>query len=464
MTKYRIRERAMTFLVISAMSLVACDRPATSERPDVVLVVVDTLRADHLRAYGFEYDTSPNFDSLASESVLWERAVAASSLTAPSHASMMTSRFVRGHSIGSRNGSSRLVGRDTLATRFRRAGYATAAFVSNYVLGLRIGLDQGFDVYDADLPTAEASRETVFERIAEQTTDAALAWLEEQPDTPYFLWVHYQDPHGPYTPPSPHDVSFPDLAQADGRELRVLRDHSGRGGIPRYQALRGIASLGGYRRAYAGEIEYFDRSLGRLLRAIDRRSRDTIVLLTADHGESMGEGDRYFCHGHATTLDQVHVPLLIRAPGLDPGRRRDVVHHVDILPTLLELAGLEPVEEASGLALGPFARDGRPLPARFLFSDSVRDATVFHGDRIVRIESVADQQAVRSKARKTAYAWTDRDVEHPDDSDRSMERAIRDYLGTREAIEPILGVLDPRARSRLRALGYLAPDVGDRGD
>ncbi len=466
MDERRAHRRITALLLASILWLATCrgrDEAATFELPDVVLIVVDTLRADHLGSYGFDYDTSPNLDELAARSVLWERAVAASSLTAPSHASMMTSRFVRGHSIGTVNGGSRLSGLDTMAMQFRRAGYDTAAFVSNYVLAPRIGLDRGFDVYDAELPEAESNRTTVFERVADQTTDAALEWLEDRADRPYFLWVHYQDPHGPYTPPAPHDRSFPKLAKSDGRRLPELSDNTGRGGVPRYQVLPDVASIGGYRRAYAGEIEYFDSSLGRLVTAIDARGRPSVVLFTADHGESMGENDRYFAHGHATTLDLVHVPFLIRAPGFAPARRREVVHHVDIMPTLLELAGLEPGSGAAGIALGPIVRQRRDVPDRFLFSDSVRDASVFHRDRIMRVEPDDDTREPGSRGRATAYGWGDPPDSRPSLREQEgMKRALRAYLATREPVEPVRSAPDPDAEARLRALGYLEPVDLDR--
>jgi arylsulfatase A-like enzyme len=153
----------------------ACAPGPEPPRPDVLLITIDTLRADYVHAYGFAEQNTPAIDALADRGVLFENAIAAATLTAPAHASIMTSRYVHEHSIGSRNGDTRLEGLPTLAERFADAGYETAAFVSNVVLRRRIGLDRGFGVYDDELPSSEGNREFYFERLAEATATRALA-------------------------------------------------------------------------------------------------------------------------------------------------------------------------------------------------------------------------------------------------------------------------------------------------
>jgi arylsulfatase len=299
----------------------------------------------------------------------------------------MTSHWVREHSIGYRNGSTRLADEEiTLAATFGKAGYDTAAFVGNVTLQRRVGLDNGFDHYDDELSESETNRADVFERRAEETTERALAWLSAPRGGPFFLWVHYNDPHGPYTPPPPFDERF-QLGDAPGEEpLPVLYVQRGWFGIPAYQALPGLRRPSQYRSRYAGEIRYFDEWLGRLLEAAERGSgsRDLVVLLTADHGESFGEEDFYFSHGHATTPDLSRVPFLLRAPGLPPGRRREVVHHVDILPTLLDLAGLPAPAEARGIALGPALRGETSFPERTVFCDVGAEVGAYRRDLFLR--------------------------------------------------------------------------------
>jgi arylsulfatase len=369
---------ALTCSLAAAWLPLGCG-PATEARPNVLLITIDTLRADHLGAYGFRFDVSPAIDALADESVVFERAIAASGKTAPSHAAIMTSGYTREHSIGHGNGTSKLSDRVTLAETFHEAGYATAAFVSNILLTRRIGFDRGFEVFDDELGTPEANRPQVFERLAPDTTARAIEWLIARDERPFFLWVHYQDPHGPYTPPAEAADRF-DIPAAEGEaELPIRAGNNESGGIPPYQALPGLNRVSEYRGRYAGEIFFADEWIGKLLARADDAARETIVLLTADHGESFGEYGHYFKHTHTTTPDVAHVPLILRAPDLAPGRRNDLVSHVDIAPTLLELAGLAGSADASGVALASRSGDALPAPERFVYCDNGGQLSAYGG-------------------------------------------------------------------------------------
>jgi arylsulfatase A-like enzyme len=447
-------------LALSCLVVVSgCDDRVSKHEigPNVVLVVVDTLRADYLGTYGFEAGTSPNLDALAEKSVVFDRAVAASTLTAPAHASIMTSRFVREHSIGYLNGGTRLVDLDTLASVFQDAGYETAAFISNSILKSRIGLDHGFDVYDDALPQAERNRPYVFERTAMKTTHRAIEWLEADRDVPYFLWVHYQDPHGPYTPPRAlaDELALPPTPGE--RPLPILNRQNGYRGIPAYQALPGLRFLHQYRSRYAAEIRFFDAGLGKLLGAVWQREgkAGTVVLLTADHAESMGEADYFLAHGHATTPDMARVPFLLSAPGLAPGRNAQLVHHVDVMPTLIDLAGLPQPADLRGLALGRVLRSQEDFPVRTVYSDVGNDVSAYERDGFVRI-SQKGAEANGSQGRWQAFDWSDDGTWSPTDFDEASRPAISAYLDgrtpTAEAAE-----LEPADVERLRALGYVEP-------
>jgi arylsulfatase A-like enzyme len=231
----------------------------------------------------------------------------------------------------------------------------------------------------------------------------------------------------------------------------VLAGDNEPGGIPRYQALPGLDQLAQYRSRYAGEIAYFDASFGRLLEALSRRGRPNVVALTADHGESFGEGGYYLSHGHATTPDQAHVPLLLRAPGLPPGRRRDPVHHVDVAPTLLELAGLPVPPDARGLALGPHLRSGSPLPERLLFCDVGTDVSAYAGDRFLR----ASRSDPRQPFQFSQQRWDGGDRWEPMASVPEDLARLDAYLARSERMRPIPETLSESDRARLRALGYL---------
>jgi arylsulfatase A-like enzyme len=377
---WRSATAAIAIAAIAGAMPVGC-RPGEHPRPNVLLITVDTLRADHLGTYGMSFDTSPNIDALAAGGVVFEKAIAAAGKTTPAHASILTSRYVREHSVGHGNGSSALGTEPTLAEYFRDAGYATAAFVSNILLTRRVGLGRGFDVFDDELTTPEINRPHVVERIAQDTTERALAWLRDPANRPFLLWIHYQDPHGPYTPPPAVRDRFRFPAAPDEKELPIQRGNAASGGIPPYQVLPNLRRVSEYRSRYAGEIFYADHWIGEIIAAADTAGAgDTIVLLTADHGESFGENGYYFKHTHTTTPEVARVPLIIRARGLAAERRSEVVSHVDILPTLLDLAGLPIPSDASGISLVSLAGKPAKRLERFVFCDNGGQLSAYRDD------------------------------------------------------------------------------------
>jgi len=452
---------SIAVLVCVHFALSACAGGAADHR-SVVLITVDTLRADRLGCYGFDAQTSPNLDALAAGGVLFERAVAASGVTAPSHASIMTSLYARRHSIGPRNGSTRLLDEITLAGIFREAGYETAAFVSNVVLKRRIGLDTGFQVYDDELSSPVRNRPLLVERVAELTTRRAIAWLKRPRETRFFLWVHYQDPHGPYDPPEGFLDRLPYRPPPDEEPLPVLDKQHGEGGIPAYQVIGEMRLPSRYRHRYAGEVLYADHWIGELLRAVRAMEGgdETIVLLTADHGESFGEGNFYFAHGHTTTPDLTHVPFILAAPELAPERRAELVSHVDVMPTLLELAGHRPPRFAQGIALGPFLRSGEPLPDRVVFSDVPDDVSAYRGDLFYRLSRRISPASRRPSRRVGGYRWDGSGALSRTRDALPLLKEIRSYLRGEVPIAEIEPV-DREDESRLRALGYLEPEAPD---
>jgi arylsulfatase A-like enzyme/Flp pilus assembly protein TadD len=278
----------------------------------VVLVTLDTLRADHVGSYGAARAHTPNLDTIAASGVRFEVAVSPTPLTLPSHASLMTALDPPDHGVR-HNAIHRLgSGIPTLAEHFRAAGYATAAFVGALVLDGRFGLDRGFDVYDDAMAGIVSARVGFAERPADRVVDAALAWLDGARDR-FFLWVHFYDPHATYTPPPGFAAAF--------------------------------AS-----RPYAGEIAFADAQLGRLIDEIRRRWPDggTLLVVTSDHGESLGE------HGESTHSYTIYdatqrIPLLMSGPGLPRGRAVTApVRLVDVAPTLLAFAGADPLPNVAG--------------------------------------------------------------------------------------------------------------------
>jgi len=442
-------------LAVSALAL-ACDGSKTARsRPNILLVTLDTMRADYLEPYGAPKGASPQINAIAARGVVFERMLAASSRTAPSHASLFTSLWVRDHSIGYHNGGTRLSNEPTLAGLLANAGYETAAFVSNVMLKRRIGLDANFDHYDDALPDREMNRPQ-FERTADKTTGRARAWLDLPHERPLFLWVHYNDPHGPYTPP-PMYVEV--LSGEPDAQLPVLSVQRGIGGIPKYQVFGSEREPRQYRARYAAEVRYLDASIGRLVGAFEQSASDAsaIVVITADHGESMGEEGVYFSHGFGTAPNLAHIPFLLLAEGLPASRHATPVHHVDVMPTLLEFAGLPIPPEAVGRALGPVLRGEAALsPDRTLYVDVGEEVSVYRGETFVRARFGDDLGAIEKGSRQ-AYHWTAPSSWEPVAPEPKLAELAEAYERDRA---PLLYAdeLDAEDAERLRALGYLEAD------
>jgi arylsulfatase len=351
--------------------------------PDVLLLItVDTLRADRLGAFGSPLGLTPNIDALAEESAVFTAAYAATPFTLPSVSALMTGRHPAELGIF-RNESILPETVPTLASELRDRGWQTQAAVSNFILRRASGIGRGFDTFDDEFPQLEAVRKWP-ERIATDTTDAALHLLDrcrETADAPCFLWVHYQDPHGPYTPPG--DLRDRELererGKSDGKRLLpVSADHTGMGAIPNYQVLDEHRDVAFYRAGYHAEIRYFDEEVGRLLRGLASRelAERTLVAFAADHGEGLGEDDYWFAHGEYLSDPQVRVPLLFRLPGQKPVRRDDVASLTDVLPTLVAAVNDVPIDPAPPgrdlLAPGAANVASRPYLATLGASHSVR--------------------------------------------------------------------------------------------
>lgn len=331
---------------------------APSGGGDVLLISIDTLRADRLGLYGQTRPTTPEIDRFFADAACYERAYATAASTSPSVVSMLSGLVPQQHGV-------RLLYQvlapqiptlpDLLPKR-----YQTAAFVSNLVLtDEAIGLAARFDHYD-DYVDRREPRRAVYERDAARTTDAALRWLAaaSDPTRPAFVWVHYIDPHGPYSPPTDWPRRFHSTSP---REIDVDR-------VPAYQREPGITDGNEYVARYDEEVRYVDRQVGRLLEGWARR-RDldaTLVILTADHGESMMDHEQWFTHGYHVYEEIVHIPLLVRGPGVVPGRRSTPVSIVDVAPTVLRFAGAEVPPQLPAVDL----RDGAGLaPDRVVYAE-----------------------------------------------------------------------------------------------
>ncbi len=340
------------------------------QRPNVILVTCDTLRADRLGFYGYRRLTSPRLDALAREALVFEAAWSTAPLTGPALSALVTGRLPE--ELGLADNRQVLAAEaTTLAEVLAEHGIATAAIVSNWVLRRReelpgAGVQQGFAHFDDDMHAIEPNRPDVKERGAADTTAAAIRWLESSArDEPFFLWVHYQDPHGPYTPPA-ECLAALGRPLTDEPPLAPGNDQRGLGALPRYQVLGEERAPEAYRIRYDAEIRYFDRELGRLLDHLRTAGllERSLLVFTADHGESLGEHGCYFSHGQNLHQELVRVPLLVRLPsaGRAGTRVRAPVSHLDLLPTVLAASGLEPGVVRGTDLLAPELPADRVLP------------------------------------------------------------------------------------------------------
>ncbi|MFO0980919.1 MAG: sulfatase [Planctomycetota bacterium] len=360
-------------LLVALAVLAACHEariPAARReqpRPNVLLITLDTTRADRLGCYGGAKPLTPSLDELAAQGCVFLDATAQASVTPVSHASIMTGRYPYHHRLRVLHGlrANRLPDDETtLAEILERRGYDTAAFVSAFPVTERFGLDQGFAHFDADFPrqaTAVSRRGVVStsesQRRADATTGAALRWLERA-SSPWLLWVHYFDPHDLVLMPPPEFLLAFTIDHSDPRQM--LRD------------------------LYDAEVAYMDQEIGRLLdrlRTCEQYDR-TLVVAVADHGEGLGE-HQWWTHG-LLYQEQLHVPLIIRAPGAPAGQRvRTLVRTIDIVPTILAQLALESPARMDGIDLSGLLDASGHAPELTAYSDSLDAIHAQHTDAIL---------------------------------------------------------------------------------
>jgi arylsulfatase A-like enzyme/cytochrome c-type biogenesis protein CcmH/NrfG len=390
---------------------------ATRAQPSILLVTIDTLRADHVGCYGAAGASTPTLDALAARGVRFATAVAHTPLTAPSHASILTGLLPVRHGV--RDNGIFVLRRDvpTLAEAFTKGGYQTAAFVSGFPLDRRFGFDRGFGAYDDRLPHGTDRRRAPYvERTADATTDAALRFLARAP-APFFLWVHYFDPHAPYQAPGEFGTRFAD-------------------------------------RPYDGEIAFVDAQLSRLLAAVPNRDR-VAVIVTADHGESLGEHGE-LTHGVFVYDATLRVPWIAAGPSVAHGHTSAVVARgVDVAPTLLDWAGLPPLPAADGRSLLTALR-GRELPDAPAYAES-HFAAVNLGWAPLSAWRTRDLKLIRAPTPELYDLGADpgeRTNLAPNDARAAALAKPLDALLAQQA-QTSTHTIDVEERQRLAALGYL---------
>ncbi|MEM7480146.1 MAG: sulfatase [Acidobacteriota bacterium] len=472
MSPKRILRTRWSFLA-AASFLLACGgsptAPEITEEPSayacagcsVVLISLDTLRADRLGAYGHDRATSPHIDALADRSILFERANSVSYHTADSHMSMFTSTFPSVHLV--RN-AARDTGRPldpvipTLAEVLQDGGYRTVGFHGGGNISSIYGFDRGFEVY------------------RKSDVDAAIAWLAgdgaDDPRKPFFLFFHAYYTHDPYTPES---VAFGGDYQGDilsdrdellelteSKSFLELRDTFWERVDPADPAdLERLFDL------YDSELLELDAQVGRLLAAVEERGERTLVILTSDHGEEFHEHGRFL---HDQLYDELlHVPLILHHPDLPPKRVATRVSLLDLAPTLVGMLGIEKPESFQGGSLAQVA-EGQRTPA-FVFSEKIRRLPEERGLRSREFSNWAlvaeDRKVIVRKGVETydlvvdPAEQNDLALEHP--ASRELVALGKQVLRQNAELRDRLGVgqsateqpLDPETRDQLKALGYL---------
>ena len=459
-----LASRVCGLALVCVLGSVGCV-DAAAPLPNVILVSVDTLRADALGSYGGVAAT-PVLDQLARDGVLFERAFAPAALTAPSHASLLTGSEPLEHGV-IRNGATLSPDLEMIAEVFRTAGYASAAFVSSFVLDARFGWDQGFDVFDSTFSEEAATLPKElgnpgafflkhdfggFDRRADASVGAAVAWLERAPE-PYFLFVHLFDPHDPYVPPDGFERRLHGLQfDLDGRSAPDARQPD---------RLRRLV------RRYHAEVLFADEQLGRLFEAAAASgSRRRLTAVTADHGEGLGQHDWLF-HAENLYAEALHVPLLVHDTDAARGGLRIAapVALIDVAPTLVELAGLPPLASASGRSLAASVRLGSEPTPRPVFAHRrahLRGPAGSRGEKLAVRER--DWKLIRSGEQAEELYDLARDPGEledrlgaalREDPERvAVLRALLDGYGNKRSSAPVAPQLSDEVRAALEALGY----------
>ena len=407
------------------------DRSSRPAARNVLLISIDTCRADHVGVYGAAGDPTPHIDEIAGAGTRFDRAYSPAPITLPSHASMMTGTIPPYHGLHD-NGEGRLAAEHvTLAERLHDAGFETAAVVGSFVLDARFGLAQGFDLYDDRVPRSGGA-EWIDQRRADEVTDAALAWLSGRGERPFFLFVHYFDPHMLYDPPEPFRTRHAD-------DL------------------------------YTGEIASVDHQIGRLVDELRERGLDdsTAIVVTADHGEMLGERGEE-THTYFIYEPAVRVPLVVRVPGLETiPVVSDPVGLVDVAPTILGLVGLAAPADLDGQDLGPVIRGERQAdPDRALYCQAL-EPTKYGANPL--LGSIGRRWKLIETTRPELYDLLADPAESrdlADDQPEVVDRLRRELHARlddrrRDAGGDPVDDFGGDARRRLRSLGYVGGQAAD---
>lgn len=458
--------RVLLALIVAAYGGGFACREATTPPAfrHVLLISVDTLRADFLACYGHPYVASPHVDRLAREGILFEQHISVAPTTLASHTSLMTGTYPRTHGTP-RNGFEVGDHNVMLAEVLRRAGFQTAAFIAGLPLASVFNFQQGFDHFD------EPSRWNGH-RNASRVTDLALAWLEEPHPGRTFVFVHYYDVHGPYVFGEPYDSMYRD----DDLDITGSTSDTNRlVGALRLGDPDALEMSRAMKRAYAGGVTYTDSQIGRLVDGVRDLGLldETLLILTSDHGEAMdAHAEEYWEHGRTVFDGSVQIPLILRFPGSWRGGERigQLIANVDVAPTLIELLGLSPAGSVEGRSFVPLLT-GSERPIRdAVFIEATRPSgkrhergTVWRNERKMRSVRTARWKLLHEPLERRTRLY-DLSTDPSEQNDLASESAAHtevadlksrlDAWAAGPATPETRAILDEQTRSQLRALGY----------
>ncbi|HJZ13036.1 MAG TPA: sulfatase-like hydrolase/transferase [Acidobacteriota bacterium] len=391
---------------------------------NILLVTIDTLRADHLPAYGYTRIRTPHLDKLADQSLIFEDAISQVPMTLPAHVSLLTGLLPMTHGVRDNSGFILDSKARTLTEILKDNGYQTAAFVSAFVLDSQFGIDQGFDLYSDSFTLAQGQvSNTDVHRIAEETQIEVNAWLQQNYRQKFFLWVHYYDPHDPYRPPEPFLTEYKSSP-------------------------------------YDGEIAYTDHVFGDLMAKLDQLELpdNTIVVVTGDHGEGLGEHKEQ-THSLFIYNATQHVPLMIRLPNGEGRRIPGIVSHIDVAPTILEWIGIHPDATMQGKSLIPLILE-KEKTSRIAYSESI-SAEVHYGWSPLMGITTADYKYIGAPApelydRRTDNKETLNLMRQEPEIGNQLQKQLQTFLHLTSRPSMAKQQLpDLETEEKLRALGYV---------
>jgi arylsulfatase A-like enzyme len=442
-------------------------RAEDGARPNILLLTIDTLRHDHTGWTGrWKKSFTPHLDAFATEAARFSSATTPASATRPAVASLLTGLYPGTHPV--RNNKTSLDGRHILLPEvLAAAGYDTVAFYGNSLLGPKGGFQKGVEVHE-DFSGYLGS-------LDEKIADRGVEWLQKRPHggEPFFLWLHFMDPHGPYfSAPVAMRAKVPLHDELPRRELSIGTGNYGNGVIPKYQKLAAGNGSALYRRRYRAEVAWMDLQIGRVLSGLAAAgfADNTLVIITADHGESLGEHDAYFQHGWYVYEPSVNVPLAFRLPGrIEGGRVVDAnVSLVDLFPTLAAGLALPDAPSSEGRDLSRLLQGGRDAnPPSFVVS--IRENKLI-AVRDGRFKLVHTPRPAEGSAAPRAFdppGWRLFDLEadpgelHDVSAQfpamrRRLQALILDWQAGHEGPSPPPEApVDRKLEERLRQLGYI---------